>query len=543
MQIEVITQSAIGNTQWRCVGDVLNAVTARPDCQRFRFAVAYMRVSGLRPLYTTLQALCARSGRISGAVGIDQGITTIEALELLRQLSSDSTVVCTVSNYIYHPKLYLVEGDTWACAVVGSANLTRDGLYRNVEFGTILHLDLASSADIKIYQDYDVFLKELLNPRNPNVQPLNATTLTWLAEMVIVEDEARVPEPQSVLRSRRVTAKLKDFFPSLPVPSVPTVSEIATVPNIEKETSAVPFEKLPSRSHKEWALPSVGAVASISSTITSPSSLSAGKQEQTSWNETTSSPSSTVEGQLQLLVRLQELESALPRLDEAVVAKSQEIEALTRRRDEMRDAIITQRREQENLDEQRRRLELEVTGEEYKLQKAQSMLREIRTNKEYAAKLVEIERVKQKISEREDSILQLRQVAEQSKEELQEAANRLIQEEHKLAEERQHKETELAVLRQVLAEKRHLREETMGHIERSLLDRYLRLLSARKGLAVACIKDRACQGCFLNLPPQLVQEIRRHDRVLTCCHCDRILYWTPERGQSPLDSGSPELVG
>jgi hypothetical protein len=48
MQIEVITQAVIGNTRWRCVGEVLNTVLARLDCQRFRFAVAYMRVSGLR---------------------------------------------------------------------------------------------------------------------------------------------------------------------------------------------------------------------------------------------------------------------------------------------------------------------------------------------------------------------------------------------------------------------------------------------------------------------------------------------------------------
>jgi hypothetical protein len=102
-----------------------------------------------------------------------------------------------------------VEGDKWACAVVGSANLTRDGLYRNVELATLIHLDLSSIIDVEIYQHYDAFLSELLNPRNPNVQPLNEATLKWLAEMVIVEDEARVPEPQTVTRSRRATAKLK----------------------------------------------------------------------------------------------------------------------------------------------------------------------------------------------------------------------------------------------------------------------------------------------------------------------------------------------
>ena len=123
MQIEVIPQSAIGQVQRRCIGDVLNTNLQRDDCRRFRFAVAYMRCSGLRLLYESLKRLLDSNGHISGAVGIDQGITTIEALELLRQLSSDSTIVCTTSNYIYHPKLYLMEGEKWACTVSGSGNL------------------------------------------------------------------------------------------------------------------------------------------------------------------------------------------------------------------------------------------------------------------------------------------------------------------------------------------------------------------------------------------------------------------------------------
>lgn len=292
MQIEVITQSVIGNTRWRCVGDVLNAVSARTDCQSFRFAVAYMRISGLRLLYGTLQALYARSGHIAGAVGIDQGITTIEALKLLRQLSSDSTIVCTVSNYIYHPKLYLVEGNQWACVVVGSANLTRDGLYRNVELATLIHLDLASRADLEVYQYYDAFLSELLNPSNPNVQPLNEATLTWLADAVMIEDEAHVPELPSVTRSRRATAKLKDFFPSLPVPSIPALSEVAHVLNTGQETSAVPFETLPPRAYQERSLLSSDVMASISSATPSLSSLHEGKLADTSSNATTSPTSS-----------------------------------------------------------------------------------------------------------------------------------------------------------------------------------------------------------------------------------------------------------
>jgi hypothetical protein len=198
-----------------------------------------MRVSGLKLLYGTLQSLCTRRGHISGAVGIDQGITTHEALELLCQLSSDSTIVCTVSHYLYYPKLYLVEGAQWAYAVVGSANLTRDGLYRNIELATLIHLDLASSADIDIYTSFAVFLNELLNPTNPNVQPLNATILKHLAEMALISDEARVPEPRFMIERKEVSASFKALFPPLPVRPAPTAREVVAMSAYSRETPAM----------------------------------------------------------------------------------------------------------------------------------------------------------------------------------------------------------------------------------------------------------------------------------------------------------------
>jgi hypothetical protein len=136
-----------------------------------------------------------------------------------------------------------MEGDQWAYAVVGSANLTRDGLYRNVELATLIHLDLASRADIDIYTAFDAFLSELLNPTNPNVQPLNAATLTYLAEMALISDEAQVPEPRSMIKRKAVPASFKALFPPLPVRPVPTVREVVAIAAHSGETPAMALRK------------------------------------------------------------------------------------------------------------------------------------------------------------------------------------------------------------------------------------------------------------------------------------------------------------
>jgi HKD family nuclease len=247
MRIEAISQSVIGGRPSLCVGDVLNKALMNPQCFRFRFAVAYMRVSGLRLLYDSLLKLYKRQGSIAGAVGIDDGVTSIEALQLLASLSSTSTLVHTVSDYIYHPKLYMIEASQSAVIIIGSANLTRDGLYRNVELATAITLDLTSSADQDVYKSYNTVLDELLNVNNPNVQPINKVTLKWLAEITACENDIETPDSLAPKRTpnKAVLARFKEFFPSLPVSRYPQGVQVPAASSL-----MVIDEKSPIQSHE-----------------------------------------------------------------------------------------------------------------------------------------------------------------------------------------------------------------------------------------------------------------------------------------------------
>ncbi|HZT98441.1 MAG TPA: restriction endonuclease PLD domain-containing protein, partial [Ktedonobacteraceae bacterium] len=162
---------------------------------------------------------------ISGAVGIDEEITSVEALEVLSRISSDSTIFYTVSDFIYHPKLYLMSGEKQAIAVVGSANLTCDGLFRNVEFATVVHLDFEVNADFAVYKQYDAFISELLDVTHPNVQPINEDTLRRLANGSLIRSESQVKESGSpIVRSKKKNSTPPDverLFPPIRVPVAP----------------------------------------------------------------------------------------------------------------------------------------------------------------------------------------------------------------------------------------------------------------------------------------------------------------------------------
>jgi uncharacterized protein len=249
-----------------------------------------------------------------------------------------------------------------------------------------------------------------------------------------------------------------------------------------------------------------------------------------------------VDGQLSLLMKLQELELAIRQFEAAIAAKPHELDPLMRALDDARASANTHRKDLEALDRQRRQLESVVTEEQFNLQKAQRKLLEVKTNKEYSAMVAEIEAFKQKISGHEDAALHIMELTELRKQELQDIDRRVQEADQRLTEGRGRIESELAVLQGTLAGRQQTRDEVIRQLERPVMDLYMRLLSTRKGLAVVGIKNGTCQGCFLALPPQLMQEVRRNDRVLTCSHCQRILYWSGETQHTPSESGASELV-
>jgi uncharacterized protein len=249
-----------------------------------------------------------------------------------------------------------------------------------------------------------------------------------------------------------------------------------------------------------------------------------------------------VEGQLNLLMKLQEVELAVKQVEAVIAAKPHELDPLMHVLDETRTSATNHRKDLDTLDRQRRQLESAITEEQNNLQKAQRKLLEVKTNKEYAAMLAEIEAFKQKISGHEDAVLHIMERTDLSKQELQVLDRQVKEAEQALTEGRRRNDLELSALQNTLAEQQRVREETALQLERPVMELYGRLLNGRKGLAVVGIKNGTCQGCFLSLPPQLVQEVRRQDRILTCSHCQRILIWSGETVHTPSESGASELV-
>jgi HKD family nuclease len=231
VRIGVIAQSPLAGTARRRVGDVLVTALADPRYDDFRFGVAYMRASGINRLAAALDDFVSRGGKVSGAIGLDDEVTTAEALQALLAVSNSSTVFHTVSGFIYHPKLYVLRGAANALVTLGSANLTRDGLYRNVELATVLELDLNDATDRTSLADVDAFLDPFLDTSNANVQELSESQIAELLRIRLVKTEAKAMEPGIQARRNSVGgAAAAKLFPPLSVPVAPPASKSLTPP-------------------------------------------------------------------------------------------------------------------------------------------------------------------------------------------------------------------------------------------------------------------------------------------------------------------------
>lgn len=71
------------------------------------------------------------------------------------------------------------------------------------------------------------------------------------------------------------------------------------------------------------------------------------------------------------------------------------------------------------------------------------------------------------------------------------------------------------------------RQSIAAQVAGDLISRYELIFARRGGTAVVEVTAGICQGCFMNIPPQLWNEIIRNEKLHLCPSCQRILFVKP----------------
>jgi hypothetical protein len=229
------------------------------------------------------------------------------------------------------------------------------------------------------------------------------------------------------------------------------------------------------------------------------------------------------------IVEIKEQQRTAPALIEAAEAPLRDaVRLLT----ELASAVEAQTKE-------RRDRERDLEIHEGQTEKLRARLSELKTNKEYQAHLFEIEMANKRKGEIEEQILLLMERLDKGQQEVRQAQARKTEAEQRAAKEKARLETVSAGLVSELAELEQKRRASVAQLDSKLLARYQKLKAARKDLAVAPLRNGICSGCRLQLPPQLVAEVKRSDELQSCTYCQRILYWDGEPVPVPAATTEP----
>lgn len=126
-----------------------------------RVAVAFVSRDGLDMIQRPLERSLAGNGYAEFLVGLDMLVTEPEALEALFALCREQpnvSLFCHVSlipGAAYHPKMYLLREPSHVTLVIGSSNLTRGGLERNIEVNMMLQAEQGSRVISDAYDAYN----------------------------------------------------------------------------------------------------------------------------------------------------------------------------------------------------------------------------------------------------------------------------------------------------------------------------------------------------------------------------------------------------
>jgi hypothetical protein len=232
----------------------------------------------------------------------------------------------------------------------------------------------------------------------------------------------------------------------------------------------------------------------------------------------------STEEHIKLLIALQKLDSQIFKLRKELEGQPVFLSNLDEAFKEKETTLKGKEEELKGLTVKRKEKEGELQAKEEGIKKLQAQLYQIKTNKEYQAMDKEIAGQKADISVIEEAIIKVLDSTDECAKEITKEKNILGEERKKIDEEKKKLEIRTKDIEASLEKLNSERGVVAQKVDKKFLVKYERILHSKDGLAMVSVVDKACGGCNINLPPQVINEIKLKEELIFCGSCARILY-------------------
>jgi len=218
------------------------------------------------------------------------------------------------------------------------------------------------------------------------------------------------------------------------------------------------------------------------------------------------------------IIESKKLQKKLPEnldsLEKDVVKKKKDLEAA-------RDVSMNLKASQKNL-------ETEAESNKQTIIKYQNQLLQIKNNVQYKALTKEIDTLEKKNAGLEDQILGLMVDIDQKDSYVKECGSNLKQSEQNLVEGKDQIKKDIERVDVEIAQLNEKRSQQKQDVNPKVMSIYERVMRHKQDThAVVFLEGNICQGCYMTLTPNDVNEVHKCHKIITCENCSRILYWIP----------------
>jgi len=243
-------------------------------------------------------------------------------------------------------------------------------------------------------------------------------------------------------------------------------------------------------------------------------------------------PSVTHE-QITALVKLQTIEIEISSIKAKLSSVDHRVELLDNKLLDFKQTLEDQESLIHELNQKYRAYESDVQMHLDRIRKSEAKLSTVKTNKEYQSSLKEIDDLKDMSSKKEDDMIEFLDRIEEAENVLKTKTAEFSELEEELKAEKEIIQKEAQEGQQRLGNLGADWEAVSGGIDTKILAIFDRIKANQKNkIGIVAVKDAVCQGCHLNIPPQMYNELQRGDSLKRCPICERIIYWKDQNRRS-----------
>ena len=228
---------------------------------------------------------------------------------------------------------------------------------------------------------------------------------------------------------------------------------------------------------------------------------------------------------IESLVKLQEAETEIVRLNAVLIKVEKEKEKLSAKLKQFGNALEENKENLLRIMAACQDSEKEIQVVDDRIIKSNEKLRMVKTNKEYNLFLREVDDNKKRKDVLETELLEHLDEKEEMEKIVQETEKEFNLLKDQIEAEQKEIEKKTIDDRELLDEYLARQNEIGKTLDASLMNRFAKISKMNDGSAVVGVENEVCMGCFMNIPPQLYIEVQRGNSLISCPQCSRILYY------------------